>query len=453
MKFPNFRIYKNWWSGGKSKRLGGLFFARSRLEVIEKDAFMADSFATVYELQFIGIKSLKCLSGWSNGLLNLFYLTFTNSMLVDVRYDFLQSVNTLHLNIYLSLKDTRMVNLFGSGFTIDLGTLHIEHANYMNRIWIRDFTGLKKIKSLLLIDCGIEAIDDGVFSSMHYLEELSLSRNKLKTLPTAIFDCLMERRDLVAVFLDNNHWECFCELAALHESLFSYGIMFEDYPVDCRLEEEPSEELQNDDHKYCKPPENYVQDSICQKRRGYNLIFVSYPRITLRMDDLLENMHITTSADQGVFYSLRIFHVNHKIGHHNEYVTPICRIFGNRTVVVPISSHRNKYIITYCSIDSRSKTGIWPLNCITFCKGCKENNVWLRITTIAGAISLVTTAVMGTMFLGMGLAYLLVCWKPVCLTGADRVVVLRSALKQRRSSITVFVMPDDWISPKEVDSR
>lgn len=451
VKFPNFRIKKNWWTGGKSKRLGGLYFARSRFEVIERDAFSAESFASVYELQFIGIKSLKCLSGWSNGFQNLFYLTFTNSMLVDVRYDFLQNVYTLQLNIYLSLKDTRIVNLFGSGFTIDLGTLHIEHANYMNRIRIMDFSGLKQIKSLLLIDCGIEVIDAGVFSSMHYLEELSLSRNKLKTLPTAIFDCLMERRDLVAVFLDNNHWECFCELAALHESLFSYGIMFEDFPADCRFEEGPFEVLQNDNHKFCKASEEDAKESICQKRYGFNLIFVSYPRISLHMDDLLENMHIAASPDQGAFYSLRIYHENHRIGHHYEYVPPVCRVFGNRTAVVPIGTHRGKCIVTYCIIDSQSNTGIWPLNCITFCQGCNENIVWLRMRTVAGAIGLLTAAVMATMFLGTGLAFLLIWWKPTFLTGADRVVVLRSAQNQRRSSVTVFVMPHDWINPKEAD--
>lgn len=435
------------------QRIDGLSFVRSQFEVIEEDAFTAKSFENLSELIFYQIKSIKCLAGWNRGLSFLDHLQFFESNLVDVGYDFLQFSMVSELIAVSSLKNTKLLDLFGNEFITFLFRVIVQRASSMTRITIADLTRLDWIEELALIECGIETIADGVFTNLRRLQELDLSGNNLKTLSATMFDGLFERRTLMSLSLDNNKRECYCDLIELNVALRSYGINFEDFPRNCELNGESDQAL-NSSQPQCKATLDNVVENTCQKEYGFNSIFVTYPKVKVHVDELMENLLISYPLEHDEYFVIQMPHDKSKLKYENRK-SVICRVLSYQKTNSSVTHSEGK-VITICFLETKLKhpewegflQEIWPLNCVSFCKGC-DNLVWFSMGSLSLAIGMAAIFVIFTLLMGMGIGFLMMWIHPRFLIGAKRIVVLQNRSKLRQSSITIFVMPEDWTDPRQ----
>lgn len=464
-EFPNLTIYKGWFSGGHDTFINAVHIVRSRVNIIELDAFASKYWLPVMELTFDGIKSLKCLSGWANGL-TLNHLSFIETGLVNVEYNFLYGCRVVGLTIRNSLKDSKIIDITGVGIRNEMQYVYITTAENMRRIGVMDFTGVRFVKQLYLPYCGIESIADNSLTYMQRLKKLDLRGNLLKTLPGTIFDSLLERRRLLSISLQSNHWQCYCDLIRVRNVLDKYGISFLDFPDNCGTNVRRSIALLSSSAVPCKNNTDKLAESSCRTQFGFNFIYVSYPKITLRIDQTFKTMYL--QHNQSKFYSIRITHSIHKSTqqlNNCNFQSIECRIYRttNRSITISVPQNTKSRsgddddddaIEMFCFLDTLSKSQIWPLNCFTYCRACNGQHkhlVWLRIESIYFAIAILLTVVIVVLLLGMIFGYLLVCAKPQLLTGNERVVILQSTNGRRRESVTIFIMPSNYVNPMEAE--
>lgn len=436
--FPKRTISANWYSGGHETWISIVNFIQNDFDTIESSAFLSNAFKTLIEIKFENHESIRCLGGWTIGL-KLQRLTFSNSLLTDINYEFFGAGFSSHIKLYNSISDTtNIVDIFGVGHHREIVTIHIEKTLAIKRINAYDFSSVFLLQQLYLPACGIEAITENAFVYMINLKEIDLSGNHLKTLPSGLFNVLLENRYFVAVQFNNNMWECQCDLIYVRDALQEYGINFRDFPVNCSL---PGDA--NTGKSVCKINTDKLHESNCRSQYGFNSIFVRFPKFKLYVD---EHMHFLTISPVSLvqhttFYSLHIDQGQPKFDCRLEK-PPDCHIFSNRNITLPINNLNDQFGDLFCVVDSRNRTNIWPLNCITLCKNC-DIKIWLRIPSLIVFIVCVITVGILAIVLGMSLGYLLVRLKPQILNGALRVVVLRT--KERRDSFTIFIMPSNWI--------
>lgn len=444
-----------------------MHFKNAHFETIESDAFASISMKLLVELKFENIQMIKCMDGWGHGL-TLKKLIFENSGLRNAKYDFLDECNTNKIIMYNSLRNTRIIDILGIGVRNELYDVTIENANYMQRISIMDFTAIRYAKRLILANCGIESIAEHSFSFMQRLRELNLTANHLKTLPATIFNILLEKRKLLSVLLGNNEWDCKCELINVKNILNRYGIKFHEFPNNCVLPGQFAIESTYKNNSYnarygdgtiiydkpinCTNSTEKIIQSSCRTQYGFNFIYVSYPKITIHIDNFRKLMFISTN--EKMYFSIRIPQYlsnnnQQRMGKCHFYHFE-CKKYENYSTGISIDYLPIETIQTYCFSNSKYETKIWLINCITFCIECNySDRVWFRIDSEMFAIVILLAVISSTLLLGMVSGYILVRLRPALLNGSDRIVILGKR-KGRRESVTIFIMPSNYVNPSEI---
>lgn len=77
------------------------------------------------------------------------------------------------------------------------------------------FVGMSQLKTLDLSNCQLKFISDGAFHSLEHLQLINLNNNSLTRLEETIFE---DYKNVTAeLTLDNNPWNCDCELLWIRE--------------------------------------------------------------------------------------------------------------------------------------------------------------------------------------------------------------------------------------------
>lgn len=161
-------------------------------------------------------------------------MTFDDVNIRQINDDFLQPVQRT-VN-FIQITNAQMAldldSIFGVHKFFNLERLHIDNQPEMWTLANSNFTGLRLIKTLMIINSGVEVIMPDAFDFIGVtLRSLRLSGNQLITLPLGLFNVMLENNkypnNFDSVFM-NNPWECDCKML---ESLYVHSVFNSSKPV------------------------------------------------------------------------------------------------------------------------------------------------------------------------------------------------------------------------------
>lgn len=490
VSFPNAMIDRNWYASYKNgHKINRLRFIGGQLLIINEKAFSAHEFSQLHVLIFENIATIKCLGGWLSAEIN--QLEFHHAVITEPPYDFMR-----HASVYSFVMNASfgggsdLANLFELAGRQDTSYVHIQDTQAIKRIGAMQLLRLRRVRTLILVNCGIEIIGANAFVTTRHLEILDLSDNQLITLPTNLFTELLLQRTFVELRLNHNKWQCYCDLLHVKQQLAAYSITFDELPENCSLtnsayHHNAPANINNNGKINCRPTimnQHVNRYKTCIMDNELRMLYLNYPRFKLKMNIhefgrmILMNTSVSSwaSITPLPFYAFiehhsyqhnqQPHHRRYRYDYHRYYMDMdfgyqsknrcalnqpiVCYKFTQPSNVIPPGE--NDFIDLaqlqrWCMLDGRLNA--WPYNCISICNECHIiglSNVWLRIPSLTLAI------VTGCLFailataIGIGLGVLLLRVKPKLLHGVDRVIFLENKSRNRRDSYTIFIMPKGW---------
>lgn len=221
LAFPNRTVSRNWYRA--QTPIHSLKLSYCDFTSIEPGAFETYAFSSLIDISFSNIPSFEYKSGLFNGLRRISEMYFNEVDIRQVNSGFLQPVQ--HTVNIIHISNTRMEldmnSLFGVHKFFNLERIHIDNQPDIYTLARSNFTGLRLIKNLMIVNSGLEVIMENAFDFIGFtLRSLRLSGNQLTTLPIGIFNVILEKNKYANTFdsvFMNNPWECDCEFL---ESLY-----------------------------------------------------------------------------------------------------------------------------------------------------------------------------------------------------------------------------------------
>ncbi|CAJ0604576.1 unnamed protein product [Cylicocyclus nassatus] len=143
------------------------------------------------------------------GMDNLTVLNMTNNQLVRLPGNTwpLPSLRSLDLsgNPFVALETASFDTLPSLQF------LNLSNCRNLKTVHMAAFVSLSSLRTLDLSNCALNHIAPTAFQPFPPLTMLSLAGNRLQTLPST-----MQLSTVASIDLENNPWDCSCELRALH---------------------------------------------------------------------------------------------------------------------------------------------------------------------------------------------------------------------------------------------
>lgn len=229
MEFPHRAVSKNWYHAQPLVIKLDMIFCN--FTAIEMDAFSGSAFRELYSIDLV-----------------------TSTLFTIAPRIFAENARTIRFRIRYNKDDDEPVAipsgslslsfrhhlqqliLIGRGIVIDfdevfgyhkmlaLTHVQLEYISHATVLAYSNFTGLRTVHSMLIRHCGVQIIRSGAFDYVGVtLVRLDLTGNELVTLPTGIFNVLLEVcnywRPFTSISLAGNSWTCDCDLMEIIESV------------------------------------------------------------------------------------------------------------------------------------------------------------------------------------------------------------------------------------------
>ncbi|XP_053625961.1 uncharacterized protein LOC128683905 [Plodia interpunctella] len=210
LTFEKSTLPSQWFSGIKSS-VNRLAILNGNLKYISSQAFMTLFAGNIEAIIFEGIT----LENWNTeslvGLSSLRQLFIKNCDIINAQ-NFLRTVHdTLGLLIISKCGNWDPANVFGSTEMIALETVDLSFNIFNNILSNVSFTSLTNCKILYLNSCNITSLGPGTFDSLHKIEVIYLNNNLLVTIPTGLFNPMINRiNPKPRINLQDNPWYCDC---------------------------------------------------------------------------------------------------------------------------------------------------------------------------------------------------------------------------------------------------
>ncbi|XP_035663975.1 SLIT and NTRK-like protein 2 [Branchiostoma floridae] len=221
------------------------------ITTLSQSAFSRYSSLTWLELQYNQISVIN--SGAFHNLTSLTGLNLDNNQLTSLRADMFVGLDSLqylylHHNNIRSIEERTFVNL------TQLRTLQL-HNNQLTNLTADMFVGLDNLETLYLYNNNIHSIEAGTFSTNRHLStlllssnhidvfpsdfllnlnsselsELSLSHNRMETLPPEAYDILTSMRS--RIIIGYNPWQCDCRMLPFRRRMTGFYTF--EYSITC----------------------------------------------------------------------------------------------------------------------------------------------------------------------------------------------------------------------------
>lgn len=203
----------------------------SSLYLIRPNAFNANEFSTLIRLHLVNLPNIRILRNETfNGLNNLRFLSLQKINIHYVTPNILYPCpNIEYFRINNWSNDVQNFTSF-TGFKKlkKLTNIRFNSNNFKNTIKENTFSGLVAVKYIFLDRNQIEVIGENSFDRVNStLKLLSLTENRLKTIPYGLFDFLFEKeRQTIRISLHHNEWNCSCQSEYLHNMLRKFPLTF-----------------------------------------------------------------------------------------------------------------------------------------------------------------------------------------------------------------------------------
>nr|XP_037869414.1 uncharacterized protein LOC105842243 [Bombyx mori] len=235
--FRNATMPENWLSNIRSN-IQEIAIIRGNLMRIPADAFRSH-FAR--NISTIILQSLT-LRAWEDGslvgLANLDKLYIRDCNIIDIQPRVLSDVAHSLQTLTITQSGFWHPNtITGKENLPKLGIVDFSFNHFKDVLNSNSFIGLGNCRVLYLNYCKITSIGPNTFDRLLSIEYIYLNNNYLVTLPTQLFDSILQVRPNMRVNLQNNHWYCSCtnkDLMSLTRSDVLTGDPICDHPYEIR---------------------------------------------------------------------------------------------------------------------------------------------------------------------------------------------------------------------------
>lgn len=234
--FSNYVLTAKWLTA--KVNISELIFDCRNFNTIHVDAFATEAFSKVEHLtlQFASMRTMEM--GSLNGFDSLRSLSFASAGIrvftdgvLDNLARTLENLTLIELSSYSS--PLLIDGLTGSAPMTALKRVQFNY-NMDRTITHRTFVGLTSVTHLDLQSCQIVAIGVNAFDPIsNTIEVLNLAGNKLTTFVPGLFDLIIPR-DGVRITIENNLWECDCQLCYFKWVLLNSEVIDQFRPIECR---------------------------------------------------------------------------------------------------------------------------------------------------------------------------------------------------------------------------
>lgn len=199
--FPDGNIKSNWFES--LFRLMALRIIGSHIDAIERNAFNSESFqylCILYIENIVDCVRFHIMEGAFNGLKSLRFLTFNNVCIVNY-------YASMFRPLCVTLTE---INLDGWHANLNINELfHIDQYKWLRSLQVKNvrepkfrllhrdnFTSIRNLNSLILMECGIEVIDEHAFDVIaRKLDYISLYGNPIKIIGIEMFRLIFESKN------------------------------------------------------------------------------------------------------------------------------------------------------------------------------------------------------------------------------------------------------------------
>lgn len=188
------------------------------IQNISPGAFATDSTSDLSKLVLSNLPLMNLDDGTFKGLTNLQQLIIDHLPLAEIDFEFIATelANLKRIHIHKCIRNNlSILGRLHRSESFDLFEVNFHDNAIRHGINNGSFTGLSKIKILVLYNNAIEVIGPGSFDPiLNTLKSLDLRKNRLKTLPIGIFGAM---QSTFIIQLDENRWNCDCDLEHLRQ--------------------------------------------------------------------------------------------------------------------------------------------------------------------------------------------------------------------------------------------
>lgn len=380
MTFPNSSLQHDWYRA--KQPIFGLNFDTCKPFQIYADSFTDDVFDQLRVLSFNNIGRFEHRPGLFSGMPRLFRIYFVKTEIYHIQRELFAPIRTYlseaefkELPSYLNLD-----KVFGVTKFLRLKLVKIEDTQYLRTLAPTNFSGLTVVQELIMRNCGIEVILEKTFDYVSVtLTTLSLTHNKLKTLPTTIFNKLLEVNfdTFQYVYLEGNPLICGCDMVELIQLAANYfrNDSFFAPTFNCRYFFNRRKPVYIAIVEKCINLQVIHHKNVCLKPFGKR--YFSHPKFALKVDELTGNISIQTVYP----WKFRVLISNHGAQMQTNLRRPNCpkydwlissskclklKFNGTVQIRIPLFKRKSPYT-TICVnyIATRGMFEFWPLNCIT----------------------------------------------------------------------------------------
>lgn len=305
-----------------------------------------------------------------------------------------------------------------------LETLRLRNFNAFKEFSVNSITFGSNIQWLDMTNTNMEVIKHGAFSKIHGLLVVVLINNKLKILPSDIFN-----DNYIAFYFQQNPLDCNCFIIRNSQKFYIYfGKVCTPYQIS-KLNPLCNETNDNYDNSNIQ-----LSSRKCSDHYGTNTLRIMYSnKFLIRV--LYDKRQIYIKSSERTMFFILTF------GNSN----PIDKIKCFMTIAKysAISFDRIQWsndVFTICIVEVRGY--VWPYNCITF--QSKLFNKWLDENEKTMFISLMATIYISIFLLAILLGICITKRCLILMVGVNRVLITRSKNSQKIES--VLIMPVIWVT-------
>lgn len=392
MLFPNLTLQQGWYKA--KEPLFSLSFINCRFTSIETNALLSDVFKDIRSITFRDNIPFEYRNGMLNGLPRLCYLYLENTILNSMETEFLQPTRGSLEQVLILNSSVDFNIIFGVHKHLKLQNINVENNLDIRVLASTNFSGVSMLKRLVIINCGIESIQENAFDCIGIsLKSLVLYRNKLKIIPVVLFNNMIEKNlcSFSKVELFENLWTCGCDLLEIENVANAYlheVNLFSREPNYCQTFHGNSTMMNCPNIQY-----------IHNKAKYFNATreIISYARFSIKLEN--DEIIIKSSSSR----KIRLWITDHDMTFRASIKNVNCPRFDwidlftkcisikNVSARIPITKFESSYFnfksICLNYLAANETLSFWPINCISYKQNVTkcfcETLCWLMFTSIS----------------------------------------------------------------------
>lgn len=422
--FPNATLTNNFYID--QTEINALIFMRCDFKIIAANAFNRKSLLNLRYLQLMNFELIDFQFGAFNGLNNFDELRLYKTTIKNLRYNIFEPIALSLRSITLAESSMNLYNIIAAIEYPKLREINLYQINFNRIITVNSVAKCPAIFEIFIISSGIEAVQLGAFDHLaDTLRLICLRENKLKTLPSNIFDKL-ER--LIVMSSEGNPWECDCSLSKLTKKYGNvFGVVCEDdrwegdSQIDCAEQNAPSE---------LSP----IEAKKCWRHYGTNAMRVNF----------FTNYRIRTTPDGTKLVLKNSKRTAFRILIMAAQMTNVhCVRIAAKYASIALDKYRLPFGVRSIAIIDpiNSKAAVSPMHFVTF--NVERGDVWLNQNAKYATISLILTAYAIAFVSAAYLSIYLVPRHLFLLQRLESVLLTRDSTTNKIDA--ALIMPKTWI--------